>query len=116
MPWGPAWSPDLERDYGMFCRRSNGFKRAVDREVEAILTKPLHYKPLLALPDHEIGPRLHVDPLVALSSGELGLSERTPRRVRLQAVLPRAMRSTSCAAPPPVTTQPRRGGSAPRPP
>ena len=48
MPWDLEISPEFERDYAKLCSKNAGFRRAVDRKIEQILTNPLHYKPLRA--------------------------------------------------------------------
>lgn len=48
MTWSLETSPEFEADYRKLCGKNSGFRRAVDKKVEQILTQPFHYKPLRA--------------------------------------------------------------------
>jgi YafQ family addiction module toxin component len=46
--WTLEASAEFERDYRKLCGRDAGFRRAVNKKVEQVLSAPLHYKPLRA--------------------------------------------------------------------
>lgn len=48
MGWSLEVSPEFEREYRKLCGKNAGFKRAVNKKVDQILTSPLHFKPLRA--------------------------------------------------------------------
>ncbi|MEK6986087.1 MAG: type II toxin-antitoxin system mRNA interferase toxin, RelE/StbE family [Candidatus Thermoplasmatota archaeon] len=58
MAWALEVSPRFEKDYRTLCEKNAGFRRAVDKKIEQILSQPTHYKPLRA-PLHGVR-RAHV--------------------------------------------------------
>lgn len=48
MTWAFEVSEEFEQDHRKSCRRSAGFRRAVDAKIEQILQNPMHFKPLRA--------------------------------------------------------------------
>jgi mRNA-degrading endonuclease RelE of RelBE toxin-antitoxin system len=64
LTWSLEVSPEFEDDYRRLCRRNAPIRRAVERKVAQVLTKPLHYKPLRA-PLQGVR-RVHIGPFVLL--------------------------------------------------
>ena len=64
MTWSLEVSPEFEEDYRRLCGRNAGLRRSVEKKVDQIVARPLHYKPLRA-PLQGVR-RVHIGPFVLL--------------------------------------------------